>query len=394
MEIEHVEHTMAIFPLLLMGLIVLMVLMAVGVAAVVLFVKLVSSSTEPREPRPPRSGPGALSILGVTVAIGLVLFLMLGTTATVTYRNVERQPRELLHADRQRVHEMEMQTRQQAAEMEAQARRRVLESLSEPVGAHAPVTAPPATVAVPPAAPEAPLPPSAPQPQVAVSATEDVAAAAQHQIPAAAAPGGTESSAPPTADRTTVDATTPTSPPEWIKSGTQTMGESQYVVVSSKQFATEAEARADADRQVIELLREDLRKYTSQTWVRPDEIIGLQDSLKVAVRDQYLESVSRDFGSFFAPMHRVWYRVELSPATREPALIRWRAALANTRAVVAGGSFLALLCVPLAMVGYARCNRWTDGKLRKPLACGLTVAVLAIWALGAVLFARLFVLWG
>jgi hypothetical protein len=112
------------------------------------------------------------------------------------------------------------------------------------------------------------------------------------------------------------------------------------------------------------------------------------------VRNEYVETVSRDFGSFFAPMHRVWYRVELSPATREPALIRWRAALANTRMVATGGGFLALLCVPLAIVGYARCNRWTGGKARRPLACAATAAVLAIWVAGAVLFARLFVLWG
>jgi hypothetical protein len=180
----------------------------------------------------------------------------------------------------------------------------------------------------------------------------------------------------------------------WITAGSKSVGETASIVISSKQYATQAEAEQDAGRQVVALLRDDLRKHTSPAWVQPKEVIGIPEALGLAVRDQYVETVNRDFGSFFAPMYRLWYRVELSPKVREPGLVRWRAALAETRILTAGGGFLAILCVPLAVVAYGRCNRWTHGKARTPLACAMAAVVLSAWIGGGALFAKLFVLWG
>jgi hypothetical protein len=362
MEVEHVEHAVALLPLLCIGMFVLLLVLATGIAAVVLFVKLVSSTTEcqpPRtEPRPPRTGLGVWPVLGMVVGAGLLL-LLLGLPIVPDRREDHRRT------------EIHQELRQLGETLHSDITRQVAEVRRN----------------------------HELDPRLADAAANTIPnlQAQTAELPADAAEAVAESRRepfPPTDDRTDVPTDGVQATPAWLKPGTETVGESQFVVVSSKQYATLPEARADADRQVIDLLRADLRRYTSQTWVRPDEIIGLQESLQAAVRDQYVETVSRDFGSFFAPMHRVWYRVELSPATREPALIRWRAALANTRMVATGGGFLALLCVPLAIVGYARCNRWTGGKARRPLACAATAAVLAVWAAGAVLFARFFVLWG
>jgi hypothetical protein len=221
-----------------------------------------------------------------------------------------------------------------------------------------------------------------------VSALEAVAGA--HTTATSPAP----ESPVPNADRTVVESNSPTGPPAWLTAGTKITGETESIVISSKQYATQEEAEQDVGRQAVELLRIDLRKHTSPTWIQPQEILGIPEAIGLAVRDKYVETVNRDFGSFFAPMYRVWYRVELSPKVREPALIRWRAAVATSRMITAGGGFLALLCVPLAVVAFGRCNRWTGGKARTPLACAMAALVLSAWIAGGALFARLFVLWG
>ncbi|MDZ4684054.1 MAG: hypothetical protein SH850_03130 [Planctomycetaceae bacterium] len=367
--------------LLCVGLFV-MLLMAASIATLVVFIKWISG---PTEPRPASSAAGVKAFIGAG-ALGFIGLLCLAMMFFVGYSRVEHVQTATP------VWERPAETmRQHSADIEDHIRRRVEEATREAMNRP--------TVTVAPESPATPKLPETPStmlpalPMAPVSAVEDIALA---PAPVAAftpavAPVPAE---PPTADRTTVDPTSPAGPPAWIKSGAQTVGESQFLVISSKQYATRAEAENDAGRQVMALLREDLRKYTSQTWVRPNEVIGLPESLGLAVRDTYVETASRDFGSFFAPMHRVWYRVELSPAVREPALMRWRAALATSRMATAGGGFLALLCVPLAVVGFGCCNRWTHGKARTPLAFGMTAAVLAVWVAGGLMFARLFVLWG
>jgi len=366
------EHTMAVpaFGLLCLGLFVMFV-MGAGIAALVVFIKLVSG---PTEPRPVRSASGAKALIGAG-ALGFAGLMCLALLF-VGYSSVHVPHSATV------VHEMPAQgVTQPAADLEAQIRRDV-ERAMQPA-----IVPPPVPVPARPPGSEAVASVHPTSPPAPVSAVADIVVA---QAPAVA-PIPVE---PPTADRTTVEPTSPAGPPAWIKSGAQTIGESQFLVISSKQYATQAEAENDAGRQVVALLRDDLRKYTSQTWVRPNEVIGLPESLGLAVRDTHVETFSRDFGSFFAPMYRVWYRVELSPAVREPALMRWRAALATSRMMTAGGGVLALMCVPLAVVAFGRCNRWTHGKARTPLAFGMTAAVLAAWVVGGVVFARLFVLWG
>ncbi|HUQ69283.1 MAG TPA: hypothetical protein VM165_07170 [Planctomycetaceae bacterium] len=355
------------FGLLCVGLFV-MLLMGAGIAALVVVIKLISG---PTEPRPASSVAGVKAFLGMSALgfVGLVLLGGLFFTSVRSHRasaTIEHAPpmppvqfpqeaEQVMQRARQEA-EAAMQRGRQEAEA---AMRRAMAQVPAPLAAR-----PPQVASIRPVDP--------------VSAVEAVAAAHMSALPE-----------PPTADRTTVEPTSPAGPPAWIKSVPQTNGEIQTLVISSKQYATQAEAENDASGQVMALLREDLRKYTSQTWVQPRDVIGtpLSEVVGLAVREQYVETVNRDFGSFFAPMYRVWYRVELSPQVREPVLVRWRAALTESRMLAAGGGFLALLCVPLAVVTYGRCNRWTHGKARTPLAIGMTAVVLAAWVIGAKLIA-------
>jgi hypothetical protein len=377
MEIEHVENVMAVpvFGLLCAGLFVLM-LLAAGIAALVVVIRWISW---PADERPRSNGFGVATMILGGVGAALLLLLMVGFTSVVAVRSHAPQvatehmapmppppPRvvevEPPHLQRQRQAEIEAIVKAKMAETQARMeqdaealRRRVPEPILVP-------TAPPT-----------------PQP---VSATEAVAVAHAPE------------SLPPTDDRSTTEAVPSANPPDWIHSGTKTVGESTFVVISSKLYATEDEARYDADEQLRELLKKDLRQHTSSTIVRPHETVGLQESMKVAIRGTYVETSNRDLGSFFAPMHRVWYYVELSPTVREPALMRWRATLAETRMVTVAGTVLALLCAPLAVVLYGVGNRATGGKIRRLLAGGLTSAVVAVWVLVGVFFARAFVWWG
>jgi hypothetical protein len=371
-----------VFGMLCLGLFVL-TMMAAGIAVLVMFIKLVSGSA-PTQPAKSAVGLKTFISAAALVFVGLMLFVGLTFTSVRSVRTSQMtatrdyappMPPEL--QDYQGVISQEAEQSMQRARHEAEAAmqrgrdeaeaamRRAMAQL--PVPTAPPQAAPPALVAS--------IEP--------VSAVEAIVASRPAPI-----------SEPPTSDRTVVESSSPTGPPAWITAGTKTNGETQTLVVSSKQYATEGEAKQDADRQVVALLTEDLRKHTSQTWIRPSEIIGLPEALPLAVRERYVEIVNRDFGSFFAPMYRVWYRVELSPRVRESGLIHWRGAVAESRMIMAGGGFLALLCVPLAVLAFGYGNRRTAGKARGPLAFGVSAVVLLAWLTGAKLFAKYFILWG
>lgn len=201
----------------------------------------------------------------------------------------------------------------------------------------------------------------------------------------------------PQADRTA----TAEPAPDWLTTGNHVFGDREMTVVASQQYATEHEARADALAQVGRIVAQDTSKYLSPELIRPrEDLIRLEagatispEVIHLGIHDTYVQTVQRDFGTFFAPMYRVWHRVELSPLVREPLLLRWREAVltARTRTVIAG--FAALLLIPLGILVSESLRKLTRGAF-VPLIRGVTVAgVIAGWFLGACVLNQFVMLW-
>jgi hypothetical protein len=182
--------------------------------------------------------------------------------------------------------------------------------------------------------------------------------------------------------------------PDWITAGNSLVSGGRVLVISSQQYATAEEATADAQRQVLELLRVDLALY------HPNRF-GLRRSTADSVgtgsviKNTYLQTVQRDFGSFFAPMHRMWYQVELSPQTREAYLLAARdeSGPAHLGIVVAG--FLSLLLAPVGIVIAGVLTRISSSRENsRPLWYGIIGGlVVGLWLVIAQVLNRFVVLW-
>lgn len=198
------------------------------------------------------------------------------------------------------------------------------------------------------------------------------------------------------------DLTATTEPaPDWLTTGNHVFGDRQMTVVASQQYATEHEARADALAQVALIVAQDTAKYLSPELIRPrDDLVRLEagatispEVIHLGIHDTYVQTVQRDFGTFFAPMYRVWHRVELSPMVREPLLLRWHEAVltARTRTVVAG--FAALTLIPLGIVFATSLLKLTAGAFAPLVRSATALGVVALWIVGASVLNQFVVLW-
>lgn len=171
-------------------------------------------------------------------------------------------------------------------------------------------------------------------------------------------------------------------PPEWIAAARRTDGESEFVVATSGQFATQEEAEADVLARAESLVRADFERThgTHGEWTIPEPF--LRDRV---VRRRHVEQFVR--GSAESPflVRRLHAEVELSPAVRDELRPTWRRQIVEPRlwslGTVAG--LLALACG--ATAGYLRLDALTQGQYRRRLkaaAVGLIVS-------GGLLAARL-----
>ena len=190
----------------------------------------------------------------------------------------------------------------------------------------------------------------------------------------------------PTDDRSTVEPESFT--PSWVRAGVQRKGDVTTVVCSSQQFASVPEADADARAAVRDyLLGERLRTIPKESFGprTAPSVDGLVDGV---VKDRYVETIQRDFGTFFAPMHRVWLKAEVTPTTYNQMRAAYTAELQKSRLLVAGGALAALLCVPLGIITCGRLDRWTNHRFPRILQAGIGAAVLGLWGLGAAVLER------
>jgi hypothetical protein len=118
--------------------------------------------------------------------------------------------------------------------------------------------------------------------------------------------------------------------PDWL-SAHYTDGDSERIVIQSQQYTTAAEAEQELSANARELLARDLLKLRPGT-TRPASWNPSADEIRqTMVKEQYIEVVERDFGSFVHPMYRIWWQVELSPEVRTEFLPAWRRGLTSVR---------------------------------------------------------------
>jgi hypothetical protein len=125
--------------------------------------------------------------------------------------------------------------------------------------------------------------------------------------------------------------------PEWTTRPQDRQGDVTQLVLASQQFATVEEARSSVAKIAKERLADDFQNVFR---VSSQEIRTLLDETvkQLAVRQEFVETVQRDFGSFFAPMHRVWWQVELSPAVRTGLHPFWKSRAQEIRTIIVGAA--------------------------------------------------------
>lgn len=178
--------------------------------------------------------------------------------------------------------------------------------------------------------------------------------------------------------------------PAWLTEGTISDGTSTTIIVSSQQFATIEEARDDALAHVNSRLASDLARFPPQRFsLRNNQPLNPQ----AAIRDTYVQTIRRDFGTFFHPMYRVWHRVELSPQVRAAYLASRIEGSSFAHLLVTLTAFAALLIAPLGIVVTGLLTRLT-GPGSRPWWIGVIGGmVVGTWIIGAQVLNHFVVLW-
>lgn len=147
------------------------------------------------------------------------------------------------------------------------------------------------------------------------------------------------------------DLTADSQRPKWTTAPVSTHGDLTHVVIAGQQFATIEEARQDAAAAARTQLLADFEKTYGHSTKLLSNRLSDESLRTLAVRKEFVETAERDFGNFVAPMHRVWWQVELSPAVRSELYPQWRAKEQEIRTLVVAGN-LALVTIGLAFVSW------------------------------------------
>lgn len=170
--------------------------------------------------------------------------------------------------------------------------------------------------------------------------------------------------------------------PAWVGAGRVENGAETLAVVSGGQWPTAEQAEQDALSKLLAVVKEDFARHHSGTpdWHLPENVVRAH-----AIRDQYLESRQRDLGSVMATMHRMHYRVELSPALRQALYPAWREQMVRGRLWQLGALAGFLTWIVGTTAAYFHLDQATAGNYRfrlKLAAVGLIVSgglLAALW---------------
>ncbi|MBS0205048.1 MAG: hypothetical protein JSS49_19240 [Planctomycetes bacterium] len=166
--------------------------------------------------------------------------------------------------------------------------------------------------------------------------------------------------------------------PDWVHQGRTNDGVCERVVLISQQYSTREEAAQELTSSATELLLQDLQRlYPGEA--RPRNWHPTSDEIqRVAVKQQYVEAVDRDFGTFTHPMYRVWWQLELSPEIRTEFLPSWRRGLTKTRITHVGIALSTLVLVASLVAMYRQLDVQSQGKSRWNLGT-LTGLIAILW---------------
>ena len=168
--------------------------------------------------------------------------------------------------------------------------------------------------------------------------------------------------------------------PEWVQQERTSDGVTERVVISSQQYSTREEAERELTTSATELLLKDLhRLYPGEPRPRNWRPTG-EEITRVAVKQQYVEAVERDFGTFTHPMYRVWWQLEISPEVRTEFLPGWRRGLTGTRITHVGIAASSLVLAVSLLSMFRRLDVQTLGKSRLKLVA-MTGLIVWLWCL-------------
>jgi hypothetical protein len=180
--------------------------------------------------------------------------------------------------------------------------------------------------------------------------------------------------------------------PEWVHASTERAGIIKQFVIKSGLFSSVLEAQEDGEHKVIEFVQADWRQYPprfGELRINERELIIPANVIKA----EHHETVLTDFGGFQSPMHRMWYQVEVSPATRELLLMprtQERASARQLMVLTSVGVF-AGLCLLVQFAGF--CHRRLSRGLGIVTDLTCTGMALGGCAAAAVLLNQYVVLW-
>ena len=145
-----------------------------------------------------------------------------------------------------------------------------------------------------------------------------------------------------------------TTRPKWLEEGDRTNGDVRTIVLSSKLWSTEAEANQELLPRAAKIVRDDFDERHQSPFQRTGHrLLSDERLVQFAVKRRYLERIDQDFGTFSAPMCRLWMQVEVSPLVRTAIYPDWKSAVVGNRAILIGAvlALLTLSANALALFG-------------------------------------------
>ena len=158
--------------------------------------------------------------------------------------------------------------------------------------------------------------------------------------------------------------------PEWARQPRTTEGDSTFVVVSSRQFATVEEVEADVRAEALQVLKAELGLTGDATaWKFPERAVDF--------RLRHEEEITRSVGDVDFRVYRVHRQLEISPETREAVVASWRDHTADRRLWALGGLVGFATLITAASSAYLRLDTRTRGHYRGRLKLATVSLIVA-----------------
>ena len=169
--------------------------------------------------------------------------------------------------------------------------------------------------------------------------------------------------------------------PKWAVESDTTNGDVRLIVIPSKLWSSEEEASQELLPRVGTIVREDFDSMQKSIWTRTSRgLLSDPQVAQFAIKRRYLERIEQDFGTFTAPMCRLWIQIELSPGVRTEIYPAWNAAVVGNRILMIGAILSWVTLAANAAVLFAHLKAVPNRRL---IYAGAVAATsLAAWTAG------------